>query len=338
MHSLQNLKHFLWLMDQTLYAPLEIKQNSITFQWYLKIPSIFDENDRIIDAKTIEYQELLRKRIEQFRRDLDVYWDQLQEYQLWGDISIIARYKRKAGILDARLTAAREKIRKINEEERSYEWSLSEYPLREQTHEKLLPYKRLFDAGQEFIEKRDLWLKSQVGSFDPIDIANDIEKIYESVVELSTEFEEIPQPKRLAEDIKIIIDEFKLNMPIIQTLGNPGLKLRHWEQVSEMVGFPITVSADLTLEKIIEFGLDDYLTRFEKISQSATKENSLEMAMSNMVVEWQGIEFTVVEYSDTGTYILSSVLDIQTLLDDHIIKTQTMKNSPYIKPFETEIL
>lgn len=105
-----------------------------------------------------------------------------------------------------------------------------------------------------------------------------------------------------------------------------------------MVGFPIVVSAELTLEKIIEFGLEDYLARFEAISESATKENSLELAMSNMIVEWQGIEFSVHEYRDTGTYHLASVNDIQTLLDDHIIKTQTMKNSPYIKPFEAEIL
>lgn len=117
--------------------------------------------------------------------------------------------------------------------------------------------------------------KSQVGSFDPIDIGNDIASIYEIVVKLADEFEANPQSKRLAEDIKVIIDEFKLNMPIIQTLGNPGMKLRHWEQISEMVGFPITVSAELTLEKIIEFGLEDYLARFEKISQSATKENNL---------------------------------------------------------------
>lgn len=157
-------------------------------------------------------------------------------------------------------------------------------------------------------------------------------------MKLSQGFDDHPQSKRLAEDIKTIIDEFKLNLPIIETLGNPGLKNRHWEQISEMVGFPIVVSAELTLEKIIEFGLEDYLARFEKISQSATKENGLELAMSNMIVEWQGIEFSINEYRDTGTYILASVNDIQTLLDDHIIKTQTMKNSPYIKPFETEIL
>lgn len=325
-------------MDQTIYTPLEIKQNSITFQWFLRMPSVFSQNKKIIDEKTQEYQELLRKRIEQFRNDLDVYCEQLLEYDNWGDIALVSKYKRKANLLDSRLIAAMEKIERINEEEASYNWPRSEYPLRQQTHDKLLPYKMLFDAGQDFIEKRDLWLKSQVGSFDPIDIANDITTIYEVVVRLAEEFESNPQSRRLAEDIKIIIDEFKLNMPIIQTLGNPGMKLRHWEQISEMVGFPITVSAELTLEKIIEFGLEDYLARFEKISQSATKENNLEIAMDNMVIEWQGIVFIVQEYRDTGTYTLYSINDIQTLLDDQIIKTQTMKNSPYIKPFETEIL
>lgn len=325
-------------MDQTIYTPLEIKQNSVTFQWYLKMPSVFLENQQIIEQKTIEYQELLRKRIENFRRDLDIYWDQLSEYESWGDINFVAKYKRRANALDARLIAASEKIERINEEEISFDWPLSEYPLRKQTHDKLMPYKKLFDIGQDFKEKRDQWLKSQVGSYDPVDIANNIEETYNDLLKLNEGFEEHSQSKRLADDIKIIIDDFKMNMPIIQNLGNPGLKTRHWEQISEMVGFPITVSADLTLEKIIEFGLEDYLGRFEKISESATKENSLELAMSVMITEWKGVEFIINEYSNTGTYFLDSINDIQILLDDHIIKTQTMKNSPYIKPFETEIL
>lgn len=138
--------------------------------------------------------------------------------------------------------------------------------------------------------------------------------------------------------IKNSIDEFKNHMPLINTLGNPGMKDRHWEQVSEIIGFPIKKSADMTLEKVIDYGLAEYTSKFESISESATKENNLEKGMAKMINEWGDMNFLVNAYRDTGTFILASIDDIQVLLDDHIIKTQTMKGSPYIQPFEKEIV
>lgn len=97
---LQNLKHLLYLTDHTIFTPLELKQNTNTFTWYLKMPNIFQKHKDIIIEKTAEYQEALKKRMEVFIRDLEVYWDQVIEYEKWGDIKLLGRYRKKATILD----------------------------------------------------------------------------------------------------------------------------------------------------------------------------------------------------------------------------------------------
>lgn len=59
--------------------------------------------------------------------------------------------------------------------------------------------------------------------------------------------------------------------------------------------------------------------------------------MQTMVQTWDGVAFNHQPYRETGVSILTSLDDVQTMLDDQIVKTQTMRGSPFIKPFEKEI-
>jgi dynein heavy chain len=124
---------------------------------------------------------------------------------------------------------------------------------------------------------------------------------------------------------------------VIGVLCNPGIRDRHWEKMSEIANRNLKPDAGTTLRKVLKMGLEPYMAEFEIVSAGASKEFSLEKAMKKMQVDWEPICFNTAKYKDTNMNIMASVDEIQALLDDHIVKTQTMKGSPFIKPFEKEI-
>lgn len=193
--------HFLWLADYAIYTKLQIKQNSRTFQLYLETSSIFEKNQQLLDSKKIEYQERLKRQIELFRRDLIKYRENTNDYENWGNLNLLAKYRNHTVMLDKLLVDAMDKIDQINEEESAFGWELTQYPLRKETHDLLTPLKKLFDAGQDFIENRNLWLNSRIGSHDPEDIETKVGHFYRSLLKMEKAFSGKTTTQKLAQDV-----------------------------------------------------------------------------------------------------------------------------------------
>ncbi|GCC38553.1 hypothetical protein chiPu_0017068 [Chiloscyllium punctatum] len=193
--------------------------------------------------------------------------------------------------------------------------------------------------------EEDLRNRSVFGTFltdgpfqglDAEEITNDISTMWRTIYKLTKTFSDITGPKRVAESAKLKIEKFKPHLPIIAIICNPGIKDRHWNEISNIVGFDVKPQKDTTLQEMLEFGLANYSEKLEEIGVAASKEYSLEKALAKMKSEWVELIFNFSKYRDTNISILSSVDDIQVLLDDHVIKTQTMRGSPFIKPIEAE--
>ena len=69
-------------------------------------------------------------------------------------------------------------------------------------------------------------------------------------------------------------------------------------------------------------------------SEFATKDYTLQRPLASMHQEWKPIGYELMPTKDGESHILCGVDDMQKILNDHIMKTQTMKGSPYIKPHE----
>lgn len=142
-----------------------------------------------------------------------------------------------------------------------------------------------------------MWAESIVGTFDPEQIEEETNEFYKNIYKLKLQFSHLPGPYGIASKVLDQVQEFKEHMPIIQTLGNPGLQLRHWEKISEVVGFPLSPEMeDFTLQRIFNYGLEEYVPKFEVISDSATKENALERKLIQMREEWKDLDFNITPY------------------------------------------
>lgn len=125
------------------------------------------------------------------------------------------------------------------------------------------------------------------------------------------------------------MDEFRPNIPLITGLRNPGMKERHWKELSKRVEKDIVPSESLTLAKLLTQGLAKFGDVVTRISETAGKEYTIETALDKMDNAWRDVYLNIEAYRETGTCILKGVDEYVALLDEHITMTQAMSFSSF---------
>lgn len=84
------------------------------------------------------------------------------------------------------------------------------------------------------------------------------------------------------------------HIPMVTILCNPGVRERHWKQMSEIVEYDLTPDSGTTLCKVLTLNLTPYLEQFESISGSASKVREPDFIyMSNKMVVLQYYYMTI---------------------------------------------
>ncbi|XP_040538200.1 dynein axonemal heavy chain 12 isoform X2 [Gallus gallus] len=307
-----------YFLDIYLFSPEDIALNAAVLLWPKKINPIFDEHD--------DYVADLRA-------------------------------------LQKRIQEADETVAFINKEETLMEWKLSHFPLLSSLKNEIEPYQKLFHLILKWQRTEKRWMDGEFLELNGEIMEAELDEFSREIYKMSKLFQQ--KQKKIQQELKKTshrtteekkveeiktnptltmcssvleqMKDFKENIPTVNVFCNPGMRTRHWQQMSNIVGYDLTPDSGTTLRKILKQNLAPYLEEFEAISVGASKEFSLERAMNAMVETWDSISFNMSVYRETGVHILSAVDEIQAVLEDQIVKTQTMRGSPFIKPFDKEI-
>uniref|UniRef100_A0A1A9WLF5 Dynein heavy chain linker domain-containing protein n=1 Tax=Glossina brevipalpis TaxID=37001 RepID=A0A1A9WLF5_9MUSC len=161
-------------------------------------------------------------------------------------------------------------------------------------------------------------------------ISEEVENMHRIMYKLSRQLATNPMAKRACEQMRAKIEKFRVFIPVLDSVCRHGLENRHWKKISDHLGKECNPKLYPSLRDILEAGIMNILPQLEEISVAAGKEYDLKTVLTTMKNDWKDVQFDVLQYRDSDTHILASIDDIQTQLDDHIMRTQAMKRSPYI--------
>ncbi|KAK3779700.1 hypothetical protein RRG08_013655 [Elysia crispata] len=345
MHSLLDkleiaLANMMFLMEYAYLPKEDIIVHNTTFTWPDRIIPIVRNAENKLQKEHDIACNRLKDWKKRFESTLKEYLKKIKDFNGKDRMSEADKYMAELEDIGQKIEEFQDEKLRINREEQMLGLETqTEYREIEEIALRKEPYDKLWSTAVTFHLAHDKWMNGPLLEVNAEDVEEGVQNLWRTAYKLTKVFghPDFKGPMRASATIKAKLEKFKINMPLISALCNPGIKDRHWEMMSEKVGMDIMPKEDTPLFDVLQLGLEKFLDVLMGISSQASKEYALEKALKKMKDDWEGMQFQFVGYKDSGISILSSFDDIQVLLEDHIVKTMTMKGSPFIGPFEEEI-
>lgn len=117
------------------------------------------------------------------------------------------------------------------------------------------------------------------------------------------------------------MEEFKPFVPLAMALRTEGMKDRHWEGISEKVGFEVKPFEGFTFNQCLQMDLYKFSEEIVDIGEKAAKEYNIEQSLVKMKRDWETIDFNLLPFKTTGTFSVTGFDDAMAMLDEHIVLT-----------------
>jgi len=334
------IRKLLFLLD-SFNIKLRKVEDMGKFWYTLQYPSEVEEKGKVVELALVSDKVRMMDRLalqkDLFEKDKDKLAKDVAAAKLFDDYDDKEKVVERVNALMDSISDAKLKGEDFNMRERVFDIVQTDYFALDKLADELTPFYKLWNMVADFHNMKNDWLNGEFKLLDGNKIEESVAEWWKTSYKLAKQLEEEYQgaagcAQRLREDTT----EFRLHLPVIKALASKALKPRHWVDLSSLLGQNIDPQEDLTLQTLLDLDAAKHIEAIEEITVRAQKEYTLDCTLNGMIKDWAAIDFDVKAYKTTGTFVVGGIDEIITLLDDHIVKTQTMRGSPFIGPIQNE--
>lgn len=269
----------------------------------------------------------------------------------------IAKFKDKASVrlvedyldqiagLEKHLAGTAQAVAEVQRREELLGYEAAEIEELDMARSALEPFKNLWTLVREHQQASALWTKSPLFGAQ---LGFEVDKVQEQAAsmhcrakELKAHFqqEDVVRPGNVAKKLVSELELLQDSLPLLRAVCNPALEERHWREIYNVLGFSLERDHALTLQKLLDMDFASFLSEICEISETATKEREVEAGLDAQLQEWEAGVLHFEESATTGTASVSSrsFEEVQALLDRHLVRTQTLRRSPFAGLFRARI-
>lgn len=232
-----------------------------------------------------------------------------------------------------------DRLANINKKQQHLDFTVEDFPLLKTCKKNIEPFEEFWKTYAALEKKNDIWNNTPVDQLDPDEIGSDFKKLKGIMSRLEMTFQTM-RIKRLEQQAKFKKEsllKFQKKIPVIRALTTKGLKESHIAKMAKKIG--LSEKTDITKQPLNAMeNAEQHIQYLEQEADFAFRQYTMFNQMNDMKDAWKPQNFDTVEWKGVS-YILTgeAVEQISEKLDEHIIKTQSMRGSPFIEPFKDEL-
>ncbi|CAB0031813.1 unnamed protein product [Trichogramma brassicae] len=308
---------------------------------YLGISVYFTTLRLSVDKRLEERTKLVTKFNAQIQKDINILVDEIQKIndettQSWlldpeSDVNVCL----EALIdLNDRLTECSTLASDYRSFQKSFKVEMTRFEILEQVVDEVKLRLMLWDSLLAWDTTIAKWYQDEFETLNVEDMNNFVTKNLKNIMQL----EKGLPVNVIVPQLKEKVETFKDKMPIIGCLRNPNLRQRHWTKIELLLNYKFKPDDPLNLRIIEDLGAFGYQNELMEISSSASSEAGLEAMLAKIEETWKIIEFIVNSHKDAkDIFVLGSLEEVQTALDDSNITIQTIAASRHVAPIKPRV-